>query len=293
MYGQNLACGKESQTIDLFGKLYALEQRLLQWRRSLPAPLCILSQDSPPSPSTSGPERKLCTILTLRYLNIHLLLHRPVLVKFFDCHNKPRSLDEEDVLLYQVGTTGLVRCHESATKVIALVHSALKTRDDAQGLFGAWWFTLYYTFNAALIDFGCYFVTRPRPNAPTTTSSSGICISHQDATKNLSDAIEALTLLDPGNRMVERCRYYLQTLSTVISAIGKNNFRHYDVNTDQSIETGGGGGGEEVNALPTDVTATAEHRSFDNFAPSDLQRNKFTDAVSWGMNFGELIDFNM
>ena len=144
LYGQNLACGKEPPTIDIFGQLYAIEQRILQWRRSLSAPLCIISPETSLPTSLTGPEKKLCTILTLRYLNVHLLLHRPVLVKFFDCHNKARGLDEEDVLLFQVGTTSLVRCHESATKIIAIVHSAMKMQ-DAQGLFGAWWFTLYYS----------------------------------------------------------------------------------------------------------------------------------------------------
>lgn len=81
-------------------------------------------------------------------------------------------------------------------------------------------------FNAALIEFGCYFVSRPRPNATTPL----LCISYQDASKNLANAIEALTLLDQGNRMVERCRHYLQTLNTVITAIGESypSLRRFD-----------------------------------------------------------------
>lgn len=144
LYGQNLACGKEPATIDTFGQLYANEQRLLQWKRSLFAPLSIISAEAPLDAKSTGPERKLCTILTLRYLNVHLLLHRPVLIKFFDCHNRVVGLEEEDVLLFQVGTTSLARCHESATKIIGIVHSALSS-PERQGMFGAWWFTLYYS----------------------------------------------------------------------------------------------------------------------------------------------------
>lgn len=144
LYGQNLACGKEPATVDILNLLYANEQRLLQWRGSLSAPLFVIASGAPPSSNTTGPERKLCTILTLRYLNVHLLLHRPVLVKFFDYHNRVGGLEGEDVWLFQIGTTSLARCHESATKIIAIVHSVLTT-PERQGMFGAWWFTLYYS----------------------------------------------------------------------------------------------------------------------------------------------------
>lgn len=144
LYGQNLACKEEPSTVEVFGQLFPIEQLLLQWRRHLPSPLSIVSSQMPPSLDGVGQKQKLSTILTLRYLNLHLLLHRPILVKFFDCQNKEMGLEDENALLQEIGTTSIVRCNESASKIISIVHSAINN-PEARELLGAWWFTLYYS----------------------------------------------------------------------------------------------------------------------------------------------------
>ena len=248
LYGQNIACEKEPRTTDIVGHLYPIEQRLLEWKRALPPSLSIVSAPILPSGMDQmtdldglGQVRQLSTILTLRYLNLRLLLHRPVLVKFFEYQNDTMGREEEAMLLQQFGTTSVCQCYQTSTEIVSIVHSAIGVPDTLE-LLGAWWFTLYYSkisrpccmqqstmiyadksvlkaFNAALINFGCYFVSRPRPGVTTPSVS----ISTYEVTKTLGEAIEALSLLDRGNRMVERCRHYLQTLSTVLNALGRGS----------------------------------------------------------------------
>lgn len=253
LYGQNIACEKEASTTVVVSQLYPIEQRLLEWKHALPASLTILASptllagvDQSTAIGGLGQVRPLSTILTLRYLNLRLLLHRPILVKFFEYQNDVTTHEEEAILLQQIGTNSISRCHRAATEIISIVHSATGT-PAMRELLGAWWFTLYYSmtccsltfmpvhtawykvladelspkaFNAALISFGCYFVSRPRPDVITPSVSIGL----QEASDTLGQAIEALTLLDQGNRMVGRCRHYLQTLSTVLNASGKGTF---------------------------------------------------------------------
>ena len=151
LYGQNIACEKETSTIEIVGQLYPIEQRLLEWKGSLPPSLWIVSPsmlssdiDWLPNLGGVGQGQKLSTILTLRYLNLRLLLHRPILVKFFDYQNDMKSYNEEAMLLQQVGTSSIAQCNQLATEIISIVHSAIRVPDSRE-LLGAWWFTLYYS----------------------------------------------------------------------------------------------------------------------------------------------------
>ena len=223
LYGQNLACGIDLSINDIVGHLYPLEQRLLNWRRSLPASLRIVAKPASPSDvdwpfdlTEFGPEQKLSTILTLRYLNLRLLLHRPVLVRLLDYLYDSKSREDEAILLQQIGTSSVYQCHQTATEIIYVVSSATKMAKP-RDLLGAWFFTTYYTFNAALILFGCYFVSIPRPGLLTPALN----ISNNEIAESLRKAISALELLNPGNSMVARCGHYLETLSTVLIMIGK------------------------------------------------------------------------
>ena len=160
LYGQNIACEKEPSTSDIVGQLYPIEQRLLEWKRALPPSLSIIAAPVLPSevdrltnPGGLGQEQKLSTILTFRYLNLRLLVHRPILDKLFDYQNDMRGREEEAMLLQQIGTTSISRCHQSATEIISIVHSAMGI-PEARELLGAWWFTLYYSMISLSLSHG-------------------------------------------------------------------------------------------------------------------------------------------
>ena len=159
LYGQNIACEKEASTTVLVSQLYPIEQRLLEWKHALPASLSILAGptllsgvDQPTAIGGTGQVRPLSTILTLRYLNLRLLLHRPILVKFFEYQNDVTTHEEEAILLQQIGTNSISRCHRAATEIISIVHSATGT-PAMRELLGAWWFTLYYSMISCSLTF--------------------------------------------------------------------------------------------------------------------------------------------
>jgi hypothetical protein len=135
--------------------VYKIENQLSEWRRALPPQLKLITTGDlapdrlPPEEEIAADtwqELRLRFILTLRYTNIRILLHRPVLVRFLDGLDDPR--DNQDVsLLQQVGTNSIQISIRSAKEIICLVHLVIQSsgRSKKRGLLGAWWFSLYYS----------------------------------------------------------------------------------------------------------------------------------------------------
>jgi hypothetical protein len=60
--------------------------------------------------------------LTLRYLHLRILLHRPVLVKFLDDCGKGGMDAFEEELLRDIGFNSMQTCMESAISIIDIIH---------------------------------------------------------------------------------------------------------------------------------------------------------------------------
>ncbi len=109
----------------------------------------ILPERLPPaegSTENAWRQLRLRFILTLRYTNVRILLHRPVLVKFLEGLSNP--VDNHDFsMLQQVGAIHIQIAIKSAKEIICLVLSALQSASGRAkwGLLGAWWFSLYYS----------------------------------------------------------------------------------------------------------------------------------------------------
>ena len=268
LYGQNLACGKENGVTDIVGHLLLLEQRLLNWRQSLPPSLRIVAKPSSSSGvgwpfdlTEYGSDQKLSVILTLRYLNLRLLLHRPILTRLLDYLHDSKSHQDEAVLLQQFGSSSIYQCNQTAAEIIYIVYSATKMA-KSRDLLGAFWFTNYYVFQAALISFGCYFVSIPRPGILTPALN----ISNDEIAETLRKAVSALERLNSDNEMVARCRHYLVTLNTVVMMIANNSgLPSLDLTQQTSINVQPASGSNRQPALP---------------------------ELPFEMNFGDLMDFN-
>ncbi len=171
LYGNNLACSSTSVTssaVDTVARVYKIENQLSEWQRGLPPTLKLITADDIRSDALLPPEEdaaeedwrqlRLRFILTLRYTNVRLLLHRPVLIKFLDivdgAGSQQQSLSENNSasdrndmsLLQQVGAANIQIAVRSAEEIIRLVHNALHSAAGRSkwGLLGAWWFSLYY-----------------------------------------------------------------------------------------------------------------------------------------------------
>ena len=70
-------------------------------------------------------------------------------------------------------------------------------------------------FNAALVLFSCLLVCRTANRTALATLPT-----KESAKTSLKNAVEALGVLDHGNRMVERCRHYLKQLISVLDSLG-------------------------------------------------------------------------
>jgi hypothetical protein len=152
LYGQNLGYGDDQPVSNIVTKLFAIEGALVDWKNLLPKGLDIiqpdgvalrLAQDEPASPSHLA--LKLQMVLSLRYLNVRLLLHRAVLLRILGSNGAAASVDHEAVLLQHVGPNSIKTCLDSAVHTLDLVHATVTCPGSHKEVLGAWWFSLYYS----------------------------------------------------------------------------------------------------------------------------------------------------
>lgn len=146
LYGQNI--GSESMAVnDTVFRVLNLENQLLEWERSLPqnlhlkhsSNLAVIPEDA------SHHDTRLATVLTLRYHNTRLLLHRPILVKYLNSVGSKEADKSELALLLQIGASGIQACLNSASEIVSIVDMAVHSIGVRRTFLGAWWFTLYYS----------------------------------------------------------------------------------------------------------------------------------------------------
>lgn len=82
-------------------------------------------------------------ILTLRFLHVQILLHRPVLARILDTTGVLGVEPTEDRLLNDIGYGSLKKCVESAVWIIDIIYELVSRWP--RNLLGAWWYSLYYS----------------------------------------------------------------------------------------------------------------------------------------------------
>lgn len=147
LYGGNLGCDNGSNIFDIASCLLQTEQQLLEWQRNLPSilPLVLPAELAQWSDKDATLVLRFRVILTLRYNNLRILTHRPVLVKFLDLLASRTSDYNELSMLQQVGIDSLQTCIQSATAIISIVSHIVHSSGPQRDLLGAWWFSLYYS----------------------------------------------------------------------------------------------------------------------------------------------------
>lgn len=152
LYGGNLGCDDIPTLSDTVAHLFQLEQRLVEWKRGLPGDLSLLNSTAMPSLDEEtywlGRYR---VILTLRYHNLCILLHRVIVVKFLDACGDTDRDEHEMVSLQQIGSNSVRICLQSAMEIISIVHFVVHSTDSRRECLGAWWFSLYYSTLPSLI----------------------------------------------------------------------------------------------------------------------------------------------
>ncbi|EMT69337.1 hypothetical protein FOC4_g10001291, partial [Fusarium odoratissimum] len=215
LYGSNLGCEDQSSDTATMTSMIQFGQELSDWQNSLPQHLGLRSVDNMPQDANEDvhdPLReKFRTILTLRYLNVQLLLHRPIFIRSLGT-----LLRESKTPYRNAGSINSMHANfdrvfvQVAENVIDIIYTILTRPDHGRHLIGAWWFTLYYAFSAALAIFGSLLIS--------FDAEAGNAGRLESAKRYLGKTCEALLKLSDHNTLVLRCVKFVQQLLRIVNA---------------------------------------------------------------------------
>ncbi len=159
LYGSNIDADPCLSVPTMLERSIALEQKLMSWKRNLfvqlqRRPWDTLDPDGVSVSSWDPVFDRLSVIITLRYLNARILLHRPVLSAFLRKRaalyrmsgggaggGARQSEEEEDPFFHDLSDNSINICERSAMEIVQIVYKT--SRPPA--LLGAWWFSAYYS----------------------------------------------------------------------------------------------------------------------------------------------------
>lgn len=223
LYGNNSGA-RMAFNVENIAKVYTLEGELLQWSKNLPSQLAVMQchqvaqEQLPPTDSLEILARRQRTVLTLRYLNARILVHRPVLEGLLEAIHSEGLDMEYFQMMRQAGSNSVSFGVTCATKLIYITHRLIAGSEQGSQALGAWWFSLYYTFNASLAILGGLVVSRERWDCPSILSKS----QRESAIEALYQTLDVLDGLDKGHSTVTRVRSYLQELISVAAPLLNN-----------------------------------------------------------------------
>lgn len=147
MYGSNLGCDKSQDVFSLASQVLQIEHQLSEAQLSFPPSLRLIEAANltHETGSPTGPLLKFRIIYTLRYHNLRILTHRPLLHRYLEILSSPAEDAQQISALSQVGMNSLRICIQSAASIVELVSYLTSSGKDERVLMGAWWFSLYYS----------------------------------------------------------------------------------------------------------------------------------------------------
>ncbi|KAJ5593949.1 uncharacterized protein N7459_000157 [Penicillium hispanicum] len=220
-YGQNLEFRNSPSTTDSISYILDGQRQLNKWRTELVPSLglhvwegLVTPEDVEKLTTGSVIYHRFNIVLSVRYNNLRILLHRPRLESFLEAFWRSSDMSTEDRrVLLPLDLASVQNCIESSTAIISMVHSITASGSQHRQLLGAWNYSLYYTFNAALVLVGSLMT------ASKERECSSLAWSMVDGSRVYIDkAIEALCQLDAGNRVIGRCVEYLSQLAVILDA---------------------------------------------------------------------------
>ncbi|CAN9187092.1 unnamed protein product [Alternaria alternata] len=277
LYGNNLGCDASENLFDIASSLLQFEQKYIGWQHSLPVNFSLIVPGAQLFDGRGELNLRFRLILTLRFLNVRILTHRPMLSKYLELIANPHSDMQQMAILKQIGANSMRICINSAVGVIKLVREVLAPQEPRSHLLGAWWFSLYYTFNASLVIYSALLIIHQMQarQLPLDLDDTGISMD------SLNEAIECLSLVDKGSRMTEKCVRYITALANMLSTIYVPD-RPLEVNSDN---------------LATDPsTAFSTRQAPINFAPHEISDFYDSTDLHIGMTLDDLIytsEFNL
>ncbi|KAL4861208.1 fungal-specific transcription factor domain-containing protein [Aspergillus spectabilis] len=216
LYDGNLGSEEKVLNYELIARVLRMRHLLEEWIPQLPAHMPLTrGLDIPTQVGKNPTTDRFRLVLTLRYHNIRILIHRVVLVRLCESIEDFDVQDQDALALQDISRSTVQITLESAIEIINTVRGVVESERVPCGLLGAWWFTLYYVFDAALVVFTVFLLAR---------HSSVVSINPPHSLASLKQiflgCIEPLRQLDEGNRTIEKCCRCLQRLAEVWDVIG-------------------------------------------------------------------------
>ncbi|KAH6661800.1 fungal-specific transcription factor domain-containing protein [Plectosphaerella plurivora] len=212
LYDDNLGHDQQQNTYQTLADVLSLEERLNTWSKNIPSDLDVATL----STSTPDVPYRLAIILRLRYLNLRMLIHRSVMSTVLRNVGSAELHATSSPSLDLARKASLQTCVASALETINRIHLGTGSDNTTRNALGAWWFTLYYTINAALGLFAASIICHVHPHMAGPGESST-----KDWTQAIQDAVTTLRRLDRGNKTVNRCIDCLTRLVQVLTPLGK------------------------------------------------------------------------
>jgi hypothetical protein len=142
LYESNLGCETPHAVYEIASHILQFEQKLLEWRSKLPTCLSLIQHEDVLDHHNT-PITRFRVVLTLRYLNLRILVHRPMLQEYLAGIEKP-DFQRHSATLFQIGSSSLAACVHSAIAVVDVVSTIICSDSGLRPLLGAWWFCLFY-----------------------------------------------------------------------------------------------------------------------------------------------------
>lgn len=155
LYGHNLGCEEPPPETQIVSEVLNLEQQLSDWRRNLPPPLYLRSASNLPHQQDVQDQatERFRIILSLRCLNLQLLIYRPMLTTSLSkCSSSAKGAGQQHGSLSHMHMTFNRTQIQIAEDIIEIIHTVLTDPGLGRDLIGAWWFTLYYSKRSIFDD---------------------------------------------------------------------------------------------------------------------------------------------
>ncbi|KAL4781662.1 fungal-specific transcription factor domain-containing protein [Aspergillus varians] len=219
LYDGNLGSEEKIPSYELITRVLRMRHLLDEWVPSLPAHMPLIRvKDCAEQLGRDPAIDRFRILLTLRYHNLRILIHRVVLVRLCEGINDFDIQCDDILALQDIARSTVKISMESATEIIDIVRFVVDSGMVRQGLLGSWWFALYYTFDAALVLFTAFLLKKQSSCVSIWPPTSADSLK-----QTFHGCIDPLRRLDEGNRTIEKCCRCLQTLADAWNVIESND----------------------------------------------------------------------
>lgn len=153
LYDHNLGCEEKQPETQIVSDILNLEQQLNDWRRNLPPALYLRSASNLPRQEHVQDQatERFRIILSLRCLNLQLLIYRPMLTTSLGKYSSSANgAGQRHGSLSHMQMTFNRTQIQIAEDIIEIIYTVLTDPGLGKDLIGAWWFTLYYSKRSRL-----------------------------------------------------------------------------------------------------------------------------------------------